>query len=165
VVDPYIAMLGGEFIVHGPQQEATLTVACPKFPGLEGIPAKWQLKEEWYALKNFAKDLHVILVQETEGMKGDCYQRPPYPATWARLHGQGRVFYTSFGHRHEIWEEPQVQQVILGGFAWALRNVDADVTPNIDQAAPQARVVPKLPPKQPKPAKPQPKAEAERAKK
>ena len=36
-VDPYIAMIGGEFVTHGPQQVATMTVASPKFPGLEGI--------------------------------------------------------------------------------------------------------------------------------
>ena len=145
--DPYIAMLGGEFVTHGPQQESVVRVTSPGFPGLKGVPAEWRLKEEWYALKNFAPDLHVILVQETAGMKGDCYQRPPFPATWARQHQQGRVFYTSFGHRHEIWQEPQVQQVILGGFAWALRNVDAEVTPNLAQVTPQAHVLPKQPPK------------------
>src|SRR5581483_9669696 len=32
-VDPYIAMLGGEFIVHGAQQPATIHVVDPKFPG------------------------------------------------------------------------------------------------------------------------------------
>ena len=31
--DPYINMLGGEFIVHGSQQEATMTVVDSKFPG------------------------------------------------------------------------------------------------------------------------------------
>jgi type 1 glutamine amidotransferase len=36
-LDPYIAMLGGEFIVHGQQQKATMHVACPKFPGMEGV--------------------------------------------------------------------------------------------------------------------------------
>jgi len=154
-LDPYIAMVGGEFVVHGPQQEATLSVTSPKFPGLEGIPAKWRLLEEWYALKNYADNLHVILLQETEGMKGDCYQRPPFPATWARMHQKGRVFYTSFGHRDDIWTNPQVQQVILGGFAWAMRNVEADVTPNLDRVAPGARQMPKLPPRAPKPAKKQ----------
>jgi len=92
-VDPYIAMIGGEFVRHGPQQKATVTVASPKFPGV-GDYKKLELLEEWYALCKFAKDLHVILVQQTEGMKGDCYQRPPYPATWARMHKKGRVFYT-----------------------------------------------------------------------
>ena len=82
--DPYIAMLGGEFIVHGRQQEAAVTPTPPKFPGTTAIGDSYKVLEEWYALKNFAKDLHVVLVQETAGMNGACYQRPPYPATWAR---------------------------------------------------------------------------------
>jgi type 1 glutamine amidotransferase len=53
------------------------------------------------------------------------------------------VYYTSFGHREDIWTNPAVQRIILGGFAWALGNVDADVTPNIDRIAPQANELPK----------------------
>ena len=137
-LDPYVAMIGGEFVKHGPQQVATMRVASPKFPGLEGVGDSFELNEEWYALKNFAKDLHVILVQETEGMKGDCYQRPPFPATWARLHGKGRVYYTSLGHREDIWTNPLCQQIIMGGFDWAMGNVDADLTPNLDKVTPKA---------------------------
>ena len=138
-VDPYIAMLGGELVTHGAQQEASLIIAS-RFPGAgnmgcaEGI----SFTEEWYALKNFATDLHVILVQETRYMKGDCYQRPDYPCTWARMHGKGRVFYTSFGHRDDIWTNPFVQTIVLGGMAWALGNVKANVGPNIDRVTPGA---------------------------
>jgi hypothetical protein len=71
-------------------------------------------------------------------MKGDCYQRPPFPATWARMHQKGRVFYTSFGHRDDIWTNPDVQGIILGGLAWAMGNVTVDVTPNIDKVTPKA---------------------------
>jgi type 1 glutamine amidotransferase len=120
------------------QQEATLKVTSPKVPGLDGVGESLRLREEWYAMKNFAPDLHVILLQETEGMTGDMYQRPPFPATWARMHGKGRVFFTSFGHRDDIWTNPTVQQIMLGGFAWAMGNAEADVTPNIDQVAPKA---------------------------
>jgi uncharacterized protein len=136
-IDPYIAMLGGEFVSHGPQQVARVTVASPKFPGV-GTAEALSLNEEWYASTKFAPDLHVILVQETEGMKGDQYQRPPYPATWARLHRKGHVFYTSYGHREDIWTNKAVQDLMLGGIAWALGNVEADVTPNIDRATPKA---------------------------
>ena len=138
-VDPYIAMLGGEFLTHGAQQEASLIISS-RFPGAgnlgcaEGI----SFTEEWYASKNFAKDLHVILVQETKYMKGDCYQRPDFPCTWARMHGQGRVFYTSLGHREDVWTNPFFQAIVLGGFAWAMGNVDYDVKPNIDRVTPQA---------------------------
>lgn len=136
-IDPYIAMIGGEFVSHGAQQEATVTVSSPKFPGV-GDYKSLKLMEEWYAIAKFAKDLHVILVQETEGMQGGCYQRPPYPATWARMHQKGRVFYTSFGHREDIWTNPTVQQLMLGGIAWVMGNVDADVTPNVERITPQA---------------------------
>jgi type 1 glutamine amidotransferase len=136
-IDPYIAMLGGEFVSHGPQQVATVTVTSPDFPGI-GDAKSLTMNEEWYALEKFADDLHVILVQETEGMQGDCYQRPPFPATWARMHNKGRVFYTSFGHRDDVWNNPDVQSIMLGGMAWAMRNVDADISPNLAQVTPQA---------------------------
>lgn len=137
-VDPYIAMLGGEFIVHGAQQESTIRAASPKFPGVKEFGEFQKLKEEWYTLKNFAKDLHVILIEDNEGMEGDCYQRPPFPMTWARMHGKGRVFYTSFGHRDDIWTNPDVRRIICGGMAWAMGNVEVDVTPNIDKVTPKA---------------------------
>jgi len=137
-LDPYIAMLGGEFIVHGAQQEATIRAASPKFPGVKQFGEAQKLKEEWYALKNFAKDLHVVLIEDNEGMKGDCYQRPPFPMTWARMHKKGRVFYTSFGHRDDIWTNPLVQGIIAGGLAWAMGNVKVDVTTNIDKVTPKA---------------------------
>ena len=137
-VDPYIAMIGGEFIVHGAQQEAIIRAVSPEFPGVRDFGRVQKLKEEWYTLKNFARDLHVILVEDNEGMEGDCYQRPPFPATWARMHGKGRVFYTSFGHRDDIWTNARVQGIIAGGLAWAMGNVTVDVTPNIDKVTPNA---------------------------
>jgi len=137
-VDPYIAMIGGEFIVHGAQQEATIRAASPDFPGVKQFGESQKLKEEWYTLKNFAKDLHVILIEDNKGMEGDCYQRPPFPQTWARMHRKGRVFYTSFGHRDDIWTNPDVQGIMAGGLAWAMGNVNVDVTPNIDKVTPKA---------------------------
>ena len=141
VLDPYLAMVGAEFTMHGAQQKATMKIVSPDFPGLKGLGDSFALNEEWYTFHKFLPDLHVILVQETKGMTGPLYQRPPYPATWARMHGKGRVFYTSMGHREDVWTNPIFQQITLGGIAWALRNVDADVTPNIaDRHAPGRRV-------------------------
>ena len=72
--DPYIQMLGGEFIIHGAQQKATLKTIDPKFPGAAALDDK-KFDEEWYSLKNFQKDLHVIIAQECTGMTGPMYQR------------------------------------------------------------------------------------------
>jgi type 1 glutamine amidotransferase len=151
-VDPYIEMIGGEFITHGgtPQfQKARMICADTNFPGLGALPADFGPVEEWYSLKNFAADLHVLLIQDTSAMQKTgncfCYDRPPYPATWAHLYGKGRVFYTSMGHREEVWINPAFQEILMGGINWAVRNIDADVTPNLGKATPEAGVLPKLP--------------------
>ncbi|MCA9232886.1 MAG: ThuA domain-containing protein [Planctomycetales bacterium] len=143
--DPFIAMLGGEFIIHGPQQKAGQIVVDNHFPGATKLGRSFNLNEEWYSLKNFPDDLHVILAQDTQGMQSDGYKRPPYPTTWARMHDQGRVFYTSMGHREDVWTNAEIfQPLLLGGINWALGRVDADVTPNIAQATPGARALPTL---------------------
>jgi type 1 glutamine amidotransferase len=128
-VDPYLAMLGAEYIPHGKQQAATQHVVDPKFPGAPA--ADFNLFEEWYPFVHLAPDLHVILMQETKGMQGPMYQRPPYPSTWARQHGKGRVFYTSMGHREDVWTNDTFVKLLLGGLAWAVGTVQADVSPNV----------------------------------
>src|SRR5260370_3817583 len=50
-IDPYIAMVGGEFIVHGDQQPGRMRVVDPGFPGAKNLH-DFDIKEEWYALKN-----------------------------------------------------------------------------------------------------------------
>ncbi|MBN2024987.1 MAG: ThuA domain-containing protein [Pirellulales bacterium] len=156
-VDPYVAMLGGEFVQHGQQQMATMRVASPTFPGAEKLGESFSMIDEWYGLKNFTKDLHVILVQDTAGMKLDtpvdaeAYNRPPFPSTWARRQGKGRVFYTAMGHREDVWESGAFQQILTGGLLWTTGQVEADVAPNLDRVAPQARMLQNQP--QPQPAK------------
>jgi type 1 glutamine amidotransferase len=98
--------------------------------------------EEWYSLKNFADDLHVILINETKEMHDKCYERPPYPATWIRNYGKGRVFYTSMGHREDVWTSPQFQSLVIGGILWALDDADASTAPNIHRVTPQANDLP-----------------------
>ncbi len=140
--DPYIAMLGGEFINHGAQQTATVTVPDPAFPGCDDLGDAWTCHEEWYSNKEFAADLHAILVMQTAGMDGIDYRRPPYPLAWARTHGKGRVWYNGMGHREDVWETPAFRGLLAGGIAWAGRRIDADVTPNLAAVAPEAGRLP-----------------------
>lgn len=138
-VDPYIAMLGGEFLTHGEQQEASLLATSALLSKNIGMPSEGlSFTDEWYTFRNFARDLHVILVQETQFMKGDAYRRPDFPATWARAHGTGRVFYTSLGHREDVWANPFFQAITQGGLAWVMKQFDFDIAPNIDKVTPYA---------------------------
>ena len=129
-IDPYIAMIGGEFVAHGSQQMGTVAVTDGKFPGAPDGKG-FRLTEEWYAMTHFAPDLHAILTLDTRGMKGAMYQRPPFPSTWARPHGKGRVFYTAMGHREDVWKEDRFTALLLGGLGWATGTGEVDVTPNV----------------------------------
>lgn len=147
--DPYLKMLGGEFIVHGSEprlQDANLIVNDPKFPGLESVSSPVKFNEEWYSLKDFQPDLHVILTLDTQGMRGECYQRAPYPATWARMHGKGRVFYMAMGDRPENWKNEFFVNLLGGGIRWAIGDMSATVDGNLKQVAPGYA---EIPPKQP----------------
>lgn len=156
--DPYVRFLGAEFIRHGAQQEAKSLVIDPKFPGFEGVGSDFSMHEEWYSLKDFSKDLHVLTVMDAPAMKGPEYARPPFPNTWARMEGKGRVWYTSMGHRDDVWTNPIFRKILKGGIQWACGDVRGDVTPNLESAAPEWKTNPAfIEPKAPAP-KPEKKA-------
>lgn len=147
--DPYLRMLGGEFITHGSTprlQTANLIVKDAKFPGLEGVTSPVSFTEEWYSLKDFAPDLHVILALDTAGLKGQPYQRAPYPATWARRHGKGGVFYTAMGDRPENWSNTFFLKLLGGGIRWSIHDAKASLERNLAQATPGYAEIPPQPP-------------------
>ena len=142
--DPYACFLGGEFIIHGAQQVATNKVIDKKFPGFTDAGDSFAFNEEWYSLKDFNPDIHVLTVIDSPAMKGTMYERPAYPTTWAREEGKGRIFYTAMGHREDIWTNPTFQNILVGAIRWTTRDVDAAVPPNLAEAAPGAMTNPKF---------------------
>jgi uncharacterized protein len=144
--DPFIKMVGGEFLKHNQQQVATVQVIDPRFPGLAALGVAFELKEEWYSLKEFAADLHVLLVLATAGMKGPDYQRAPFPIAWARKYGRGRVWFNAMGHRDDVWESAAFQTMLVGGLEWAGGRHQAEIAPNLKTAAPDANTLPRYVP-------------------
>lgn len=143
-LDPYLKMLGAEFLMHDEQQRARLVVTDTQFPGMSALGSGVEIMEEWYPFRDFQADLHVLTVLEAQGMQGPHYQRPPFPNTWARMHGRGRVFYTALGHREDVWNSPMFQSLLLGGISWAIGNASADVAANISRVTPHANDIPAL---------------------
>lgn len=55
-------------------------------------------------------------------------------AAWVRDFGQGRSFYTSLGHRDDIWSnDPVFEARVVCGIRWALGLEPGDATPEDDQ--------------------------------
>jgi type 1 glutamine amidotransferase len=149
--DPYLRMLGGEFITHGSTprlQDTKLIINDPKFPGLDEVSSPVSFNDEWYSLKDFRTDLHVIITLDTKGMTGEPYQRAPYPMTWARMEGKGRVFYCAIGDRPENWSEPFFLNLLGGGIRWSIGDAKASLDHNLTRVAPgYAEIPPKPKPK------------------
>jgi uncharacterized protein len=143
-VDPYVAMLGGEFIRHGRIQPGRVRLIDPTFPGMHTFGSgEIDRVGEWYSLKEFAPDMHVIMVLDTAKMTGPDYERGPYPVTWARMHGRGRVFYTALGHLEEEWHQEQLPALLTGALRWAFGDADTRLTTNLRSAAPRAAELPR----------------------
>ena len=64
--------------------------------------------------------------------------------SWCKMYGKGRVFYTSLGHREDVWDpetpakfkrenskevSERYQKFILGGIKWALGLAAGDAKP------------------------------------
>ena len=137
VVDPYLVMLGAEFIEHGAQQKPKIVVTDPAFPGLVESKDGFEMTEEWYTFKQFQKDLHVLLVLDTTGLKGVPYQRGPYPVSWLHPYGKGHVFYTAMGHRDDVLASPIFTKLVTAGINYALGRITVDETPNLEKVAPK----------------------------
>ena len=50
-----------------------------------------------------------------------------FGVSWARHWEQGRVFYTSIGHNHEMYWHPKVVRHYLAGIQWAIGDLNAEV--------------------------------------
>jgi type 1 glutamine amidotransferase len=140
LVHPYIKLVGAEFDGHNKQQKSKIRFV-KGFAPIDDFQ-DLELVEEWYRFKNIAPDMQVIFVQETGSMEEQVYKdRKPYPETWARAQGKGRVFYSSMGHREDVWTNPMFQQILLGGLSWAAGNIQAEVKPNLKEACPDVEHV------------------------
>ena len=127
-------MIGGYFDNHPwGVFDAPVIVEDPGFPAMQAFPLRFTIRDEIYEHKNFSRDkVHVLA--RLDASKLD-YSKPEihrtdrdFPVAWAKMYGKGRVFYSTFGHADEAWDNPQVQKMYLAALRWALRMEGADVT-------------------------------------
>jgi uncharacterized protein len=120
---PYIEMIGGEFLTHGPQAGVECLNQDHGHPATKHLGSKYSVFDEIYILKNFHRDqVHGLLTLDKHpntGAPGD------YPIAWTKKIGSGKLFYTSLGHREDVWLSNEYQRHILGGIRWALGLIEA----------------------------------------
>jgi uncharacterized protein len=134
---PYLDMLGGEFMTHHEQVCVDCINQDRRNPATRHLKAIWTIFDEIYIIKNFNRtNMHGLLTLDKHpntGVPGD------YPISWSKTVGQGKVFYTALGHREDVWENPVYQKHILEGIRWALGLVEGDAAPqNLEARLTQA---------------------------
>jgi type 1 glutamine amidotransferase len=127
-------MIGGYFDNHPwGVFDAPIIVEDPNFPAMKPFPPRFTIHDEIYQHKNFSRDkVHVLA--RLDASKLD-FSKPlihrtdkDFPVAWTKMYGKGRVFYSSFGHTDESWDDPRVQKMYLEAIKWAMRITGTDVT-------------------------------------
>jgi uncharacterized protein len=129
-VDPYIEMLGGEFLTHGAQAGVECLVEDKAHPATKALGEAYCLeREEIYLLKSYdrTKVRELLVLDKHPNKKSEAGS---FPIAWCKEYGQGKVFYTSLGHREDVWMNEQYQKHILGGIKWSLGLEPGSATPH-----------------------------------
>jgi hypothetical protein len=120
---PYVSMLGGEFATHGAIAEADVRVDDPADLSVAHLSPRFRITDELYRFtRNSRGDVHALLSMDRvppDGV-GDAGTAADLLMAWRKEYGRGRVFYTAFGHREEVWQDARFQQHLLGALRWAL---------------------------------------------
>lgn len=123
----FVEMIGGEFLSHGAQVGVECINQDMEHPATQHLGATYSVFDEIYILKNFHREkVHGLLTLDKEPNKlypGD------FPIAWSKQIGRGKLFYTSLGHREDVWLSGKYQQHILGGIKWALGLEDGSAKP------------------------------------
>lgn len=141
-LDTYTRMIGAEFKTHHAQAEVDCINQDAQHPACCHLGPTFHLKDEIYLMNGFERNsVHGLLSLDkhpNDKTPGD------YPISWCKAFGKGRVFYTSLGHREDVWDpntapsfkrenSPEVsrayQKHILGGIQWALGLAKGDAKP------------------------------------
>jgi type 1 glutamine amidotransferase len=128
-------MMGGYFDLHPWNQfEAPIIVEDREHPITRHLPPRFIIHDEIYQVKNYSRDKVRVLARLDEkaiDLKNKNVRRTDgdFAVAWVKSYGKGRVFWTTFGHREEVYERPDIQKMYLEAVKWALGLTDGPTAP------------------------------------
>jgi hypothetical protein len=124
----YGEMLGGYFDNHPwGVFDAPIIVEEPSFPGMRQFPHEFMTRDEIYVptTASFSRE-KVDVLARLDASKVDLKVKDlhktdgDFPVAWVKKYGKGNVFYSTFGHPDEAWDNKGIQTMYLEAIKWAL---------------------------------------------
>lgn len=131
---PYVEMIGGSFNGHPWTKKIKIDVDDPGHPTAVFLPSPWWVDDEIYTFKSWSRaKTNVILSMDVgpEENKGNRDDRD-YALAWSHPFGEGRVFFTALGHKHEVWDDPLFKKHLMAGLLWAFKMAPQDILLAVD---------------------------------
>jgi len=131
----YGEMMGGFFAGHPWHQLVPIKNDDPTNPVNAAFEGKaFEVTDEIYMFNRgvYSREKQRVLLSldMSKLKKKGSRKDHDYAVSWIKMHGQGRVFYCSLGHRNEIFSNPVVLKHYLAGIQWALGDLKGvDATP------------------------------------
>ncbi|WP_339709501.1 PVC-type heme-binding CxxCH protein [uncultured Kriegella sp.] len=106
----YVDLVGGQFKEHG-TGTFTANIVDKTHPTMQSFET-FSTWDETYVHDKMAEDV-IVLMERVEGEHRE-------PWTWVKNYGEGRVFYTAYGHDERTWQNPGFQKLVKEGILWAV---------------------------------------------
>jgi len=116
----YQYMVGGQFVKHpGGQIDYKVTISDTSDPVTAGIN-DFNLKTEQYYM-HYDPNIEILATTSFSGDHDAWINGVEMPVVWKKNYGKGRVFYSALGHSEDIFDVPEVWNIMTRGIEWAVK--------------------------------------------
>ena len=129
----FLELIGARFDGHPITGAGTVINERPDFPATKHFPASFPFSDEFYQPKEHSRDkIDVMLRLDLSKVPSSpsLHLAGDYPLAWAKMYGKGRVFYGSFAHSSETWDNKDIRQMYLEAIKWSLGLSEAELKPH-----------------------------------
>ena len=138
-------LLGATFTGHPWNEEVGITTEEPGHPLVTAFSGKdFRLADEIYQYGDpyDRRKVRVLLSLDPErsnmGVKWINREDNDFALAWVKAHGEGRIFYASFGHRTELFWNPRLLQFYLDAIQFVTGDLKAPTAPRPDRPVKRA---------------------------
>lgn len=133
--EAYGKLIGGYFDGHPWHQKIKIVNEDSQHAAGKSFKTGDEITDEIYQFRSdpYSRErLHIILSVDNSSIDVKKGKRKDndYAIAWCQEVEKGRTFYTSLGHRKDVWKDARFQDHLIGGLKWMMKEAPGDTTPS-----------------------------------